>query len=202
MVKCLVNGLLLENANRILGFVILVLFLKFERATPHRIFFVYVRKALSQVSTKMRPHTTFCLLPKSILFIISLSAKGFVCFHILATWIRFIRLGTTGAPRSWHLGILSSLHLSRAWASLPRSRRQVGAVHTRKQIVLNKMQDHFKDVRIHIVICQLLMSSCTELVLGSAQLQWRFVFLHQYLSTPLIRKNSTGPRIIPLYSRS
>lgn len=84
MVKRLVNGLLPEYANRILGFVFLVLFLKFDRATPHRVFFVYVRKALSQVSTKMRAHMAIYLLPKIILFIISLSAKGFVCFHILA----------------------------------------------------------------------------------------------------------------------
>lgn len=108
MAKCLVNGLLPEHANRI--FVFLVLFLKFERSTYHRVFFVYVSKAPSQVSTKIRPHIAIWLLPKIILFISSLSAKGFVvCFYILATRIRLIRLGTRGAPRSWHLGIPSSL---------------------------------------------------------------------------------------------
>lgn len=46
------------------------------------------------------------LLPQIILFIISLSAKSFICFHTL---VMGIRLGTRGASRSWHLGIQSSL---------------------------------------------------------------------------------------------
>lgn len=171
MVKCLVNGLLPEYANRILGFVFLVLFIKFEKATYHRVFCVCKK---STVSTKVRPRMAIWLLPQIILFFIGLSAKGFVSFHFLAMWIRLIRLGTRGAPRSWHLGILSSL-TSEQGLGIPSQKQKACGSSSHQEADCAKQEAgsflRCKKFRRHIVICQLLMLSCTELVLGSAQLQ-------------------------------
>ena len=66
---------------------------------------------------------SFWLLPKINIFIISLSVKRFVCFYILATWIRLITLGTTGALRSWCPGIPSS-PLSKQGLGIPSQKQK------------------------------------------------------------------------------
>lgn len=95
----------------------------------HKIWESYISQSIfcvckkSTVSTKVRPRMAIWLLPQIILFFIGPSAKGFVGFHILAMWIRLIRLGTRGAPRSWHLGILSS-HPSEQGLGIPSQKQK------------------------------------------------------------------------------
>lgn len=52
-------------------------------------------------------------------------------------------------------GSLAAPHASRAWTSLPQSRRHAVAMHTRKHIVANMTQGNFCDGRIQETYCHL-----------------------------------------------